>query len=141
MQFEFLSFVTIWVLSFVTISFFKFCHNLSFWILSHLEFLFLVSVSVFEFCQNLSFWVLSQFEFLSLVTIWVFWFFSHILSFRVLSQFFFITSTPWQPINSQGSFSQFLLCFFFSLVTIFFWVWSHFFFYLVTIFFSLATIV
>ena len=85
-QFEFSSFVTIWV--------FEFCHNLSFelsqfsflvfynlifWILSFLKILCLVSVSVFEFCHNSSFWVLSQLEFefchslsFFFFTIWVF---------------------------------------------------------------------
>ena len=63
-QYEFLSFVTIRVFEFCHIlSFFKFCHNLSFWVLSQFEFLTLVTISVFDFCQNLIFWFLSQLEF------------------------------------------------------------------------------
>ena len=67
-----------------------------------------VTIWVFEFCHNLSLSFFSQFEFSSFVTI------------------FFITSTSWQPTNSQGSFSQFLQCFF-LVVTFFFLVWSLFF--------------
>ena len=54
-QFEFLSFVTIWV--------FEFCHKLKILVLAQLEVL---------SCQNFGFWVLSQFEFKSFVIIWVF---------------------------------------------------------------------
>ena len=55
----------------------------------------MVTILVFKFCQNLSFWVVLQFEFLSYVTIWVFEFFLtiwvfeyfHNFGFWVLSQF------------------------------------------------------
>ena len=65
-QFEFLSFVAVWVLP-----------HFEFWALSQFEFLRLVTIWVFEFSCYLSFCVLSkfelsQFEFLSFVTVWVF---------------------------------------------------------------------
>ena len=58
--FEFLSFVTIWVLSFATIWVFALCHNLCFWVFSQLG-----------FCHSWSF-QFSHFLFLSLVKIQVF---------------------------------------------------------------------
>ena len=79
------------IITTVTIRFFAFCPNLSFWVFSQFEFL--------------SFWVWSQYEFLSLVTFWVFEFckkieflsfvticvfeFCHNLCFWILSQFEF----------------------------------------------------
>ena len=39
----------------VSVSVFEFCHNLSFLVLSQLEFFSFVTIRVFEFCQNLSF--------------------------------------------------------------------------------------
>ena len=87
-QFDFLSFLTILVIFsfltilnlsqvefwFVTLRFFTFCHQLSFWVFSYSEFDFLslVVISVFEFCHNLNLWGSPQFEFLSIVTVWVF---------------------------------------------------------------------
>ena len=81
-QFEFLSFVTIWVFefcyslifwviffSFVTIGVYDVCYNLRFWFLTQFVFLSFLIIWFFEFCNKLSFWVLSQFEFLSVVTI------------------------------------------------------------------------
>ena len=59
-QFEFLSFVIIWVvskfefLSFFTIWVFEFCHNFRFWVWSQFEFLSFVTIWRFEFCHNLS---------------------------------------------------------------------------------------
>ena len=44
-----------WVLNYVLSLIFEFCHNLSFWVLSHLEFLSLVTILIFEFFQSLSF--------------------------------------------------------------------------------------
>ena len=89
------------------LSWFKFCHNLSFWVLSQLEFLSFVTIWVFtfwvyEFCHNLSFvtiwvffttWVESPFEFLSIITIWVFWVSSklELLSFITILVSNFIT--------------------------------------------------
>ena len=99
---------------------------MSFWILSHLNFLCLVPVSVFEFCHNLSFWVLSQLEFLSFVTIWFFKFLFHNLNFQVLSQFFYHLNTLTTD-QLSGQLFAILAMFFLSLVTIFFWIWSHFF--------------
>ena len=97
LQFEYSSFVAIWVFEFchnLSCEFChnlscKFCHNFSFWILSHLKCLCLVSVSVFEFCHNLSFRVLSQLEFLSFVTIRVFRFFFTIWVFQFCHNFFY----------------------------------------------------
>ena len=60
-QFDFLSFVTIFV--------FDCCHNLIFKFLSHLVFLGFVTNWIFDFCHILCFWVLSQFELLSSVKI------------------------------------------------------------------------
>ena len=78
-QFQ-LSFVTISVLSFITIwvfellSNYEFCNILSFWVKSKVEFfhnLSLVKFLVFRFHHNLSISVSSQFKFLSFITIWV----------------------------------------------------------------------
>ena len=85
-QFGFFSFVTIWV--------FKFCRNLSFWVLSQFqfwvlsqfsflvlsqfEFLNFVTFKNFVFGPSFSFWVLSQFEFLSFVSLLL----TSLLSFR-----------------------------------------------------------
>ena len=102
----FLSFVTIWVLSF--------CHDLSFCVLSQFECLSFLTIWI---CKNLSFLVapfsvfefdkiwsfqLSHLKFLSLVTIWVFELFQFkflslfkILVFSVLSQFELIFVTIW----------------------------------------------
>ena len=72
-QFEFLSFITNWVL--------EFCHHSSFWVSSQLwvlwvwsqfEFLSYITIWAYKFDHNLSFWVWSQFEFLSFVTVWIF---------------------------------------------------------------------
>ena len=96
------------------LSYFKFCHNLSFWVLSLFQFsssvtilvlshwFFLIFSSQFDFCHNL---ILSQFDFshnLTIVTICVLSQFEfchkssfvtiqlcHNLSFRFLSQIFF----------------------------------------------------
>ena len=85
-------------------SYFKFCHNLSFWVLSQFEFMICHNLSFVKFwdwffsSSQLSFviiWVFSQLEFyhnLSFVTIWVLsqFKFRQILSFVtiwVLSQF------------------------------------------------------
>ena len=64
-------------LAFVTIWFFQFGHNLSFWGLSQFEFLSFVTIKFFDFCLNFTFWF---------YTFWVieFW---HNSSFWVLSQF------------------------------------------------------
>ena len=76
-QFEFLSYVIIWVL--------EFCHNLSF--------------SQYEFCHNLScvtIWVVQPFELcnhLSFVTIWVLWpfeFCDHLSFLKNLNLIFFL---------------------------------------------------
>ena len=78
-QFEFLSFVTIWVWSqFEFFGFNKylvseFCHNLSFWVV--------ITIWVFECHPNLNCQVSSQFEFLSFIT----------MSFWVSSQFEFLS--------------------------------------------------
>ena len=89
LEFEFMSFVIIWVV--------EFCHNLSCRILSQFEFLKLVKLWV-EFCPNSSFRVLLQLHFLFIfcnylsfwfwvfVTVCVFEFF-HNFSLWVLSQF------------------------------------------------------
>ena len=118
-EFQFLSFVTIWVIEFchnmsqfkfwhnfgfVTIwvlsqlEFFKFFHNLSFWVFSQFEFFSFVSIWVFEFYHHLSFWVWSKFGFLSFITIWVFvlitiWVlsFHHNLRFLISSKFLFLS--------------------------------------------------
>ena len=94
-HFEFsqnLRFVTIWALSQ-----FKFCHNLSFWVLSqfkfdnNLGFFFLHKIWVFECCCNLSFWVLVIIQVLKFCQNLSFSFsqfeFCHNLSFQVLSLF------------------------------------------------------
>ena len=60
-QFDFLSFITTWVLSFVTVWVFVFGHNLFSWVLSQFEFLSCLIVRVLKFCHNICFWVLSQF--------------------------------------------------------------------------------
>ena len=86
------SFVISWDLSW-----FMFCHNLSFWVLSHFQ-LFLV-LSQFEFLSLFTIWVLPHFEFchnFSFVTIWFlsqldFLKFCHNLTFWVLSQFEFLS--------------------------------------------------
>ena len=113
---EFLSFVTIksilvfflsklYFLSFVTIGVFEFCHNLNFWVFSHilsfefgqsLSFMTLwvfefVTIGVSKFYQKFNFWVLLQFEFLSFVAFWVYEFFSSNLSFQHLSQYDFFS--------------------------------------------------
>ena len=59
--------VTIWVFDFCHNLIFLFCPNLSFWVLSLLEFFFnFVTIWFFEFGHNLIIWVLSIFEFLIL---------------------------------------------------------------------------
>ena len=62
-QFEFLSFVTIWVS--------ELCHNLSFWVLSQFDFLSFATIGDFEFCHNLSFIVITILV-LSFITFQVF---------------------------------------------------------------------
>ena len=106
-------------------SHFKFCHNLSFWVLLQFEFFSFVTIWgssqfevchnlslvtiwvlsrwVFEFCHNLSFWVWSQFEFE----------FCHNLSFWVSSKVKFLSCKN----LSFWVFSKFE---FFSFVTIWF---------------------
>ena len=71
-------------------SYFKFCHNLNFWVFLQFEFLSFVTIwvlSQLEFCHNSSFvkiWVfgqnlsLSHFEFLNFITNWVFEFYHHL---------------------------------------------------------------
>ena len=84
-QFEFCSFVTIWVL--------EFCHHLRYWVLSQFElshfkllifFFFTIwavtiwVLSQLKVCHNLSFitiWVLSQLEFCHSLSFVIFWFF------------------------------------------------------------------
>ena len=75
-HFEFVSFVTFWVVS--NFVFLSFSTILSFWVWSHLEFGHILSFFsfftflLFEFGQIFCFWVLSHFGFLSFVTFWVF---------------------------------------------------------------------
>ena len=100
---EFLSFVTIWV--FLVFSRFRFCHNFSFfhsfsfWVFFQFEILSFLIVWVFEFftigvLSCVPIWVLelSQIEFLSFLTNSVFKF-CHNLSFRVVPQLNFMSST------------------------------------------------
>ena len=79
-NFQFLSFVTFWLLTFVTFWVSMFC---KFWFCLFLSFFMFssfvtfrvfdfVSFWVFEFCHNLSFWGLSYIVFLSFVTFWFF---------------------------------------------------------------------
>ena len=82
-HFEFLGFVTTWVL------WIKKKHNMSFWSLSQFKIFCFVTILVIEFFfQNLSFWILSQLQYLSFVIIWVLEFY-HKLSFGALSHFEF----------------------------------------------------
>ena len=92
-HFEFLGFVTTWVLWI-----FK-EHNMCFWSLSKLKIFSLVTILVidFFFSHNLSFWVLSQLHYFSFVIIWVLEF-CHKMSFGALSQFEFCHNWSF-PIN------------------------------------------
>ena len=93
-QFEYLSFVKIWVFEFchkcVLSSVIVCFHNLIFWVLSQFEFLSFVKIRFFDFCHNLIFWIfhnlrfgiLSQFEFLSFFHHWNFFLFLF-LFFRI----------------------------------------------------------
>ena len=138
-QFEFLSFVTIWVLeygynfSFATFWVLNlFLHHLSFvtiWVLSQLKFchnLRFFTIWIFEFGHNLCFWVLSQFELLSLspfefssfVTIWVLEFHNN-FSFWISSQFELLSFiTIWFfSVSSQFEFLSYITIWVFELHT------------------------
>ena len=134
-QFEFLSFVTIWVFKFVTIWVLKFCHNLSchilsfsvfsltIWVLSWFEFLSFVTIWDFEFCHRLSFWVFHHFS-LSFITIWVFEC-HHNLSFWVSSQFVTIGAWSSQVLSQfKLSYFEFLIWFSYNLSIVTIWVFE-----------------
>ena len=75
-EFEFLSFVTIWV-----------------WVLSQFEYLAFVTIWIFKYCCYLSFWVLMLFELSKIdfwvVTIWVFAIVTNLIFFSFVSISFF----------------------------------------------------
>ena len=102
--FEFLSFVTIRVLS--PSMFLKFRQNFSFWVLTQFEFLSYVTIWVFSFLQFKFFLVLSQFpffvfspyEFLGLVTIWFFFSFAAIWALNLVTLCVFTNSALWAEL-------------------------------------------
>ena len=92
-QFEFYNNLNYWVccnFRFWVLSQFEFCHILRFWELSQSEFLSFVTISVFKVCHNLS-WVLSHFEFLICHNL-IFWVLSQFWVFEFSYNLGFVTN-------------------------------------------------
>ena len=121
----------------------SFCHNLSFWVVSKLEFLsflttwvlsqfefWVVTFSVLKFVHNMSFWVVTsefEFEFCPKLSVWVLsQFYLLVLS---LIEFLFSFFTIWECTIWYFRFVKFQFCVFsqfecWSFLKI--WDWSQF---------------